>query len=387
MKKVLKRPVFFFSFLLFITGSPVWALNVEVAQSAPVETTLQVPGIALTQKVWLDMISSAKKSIDLEQFYIHNKNGESLEPILQALMMAASRGVQVRFLVDIVFFKNYPEVPIQFSKIKNIQVKTIDFGGYGGIQHAKFFIVDQASTFIGSANFDWLALSHIHEVGLKIDDPQVAAGLGAVFAKDWAAGKPIVKALHPAKKDKLTNQLFSGSKKTTGVQVLASPTKNIPAGVSESLPAILNAFTNAKSEIKIQVYQYSTKGIKGRWLSLDQAIRAAAARGVQVKLLVDAVALKASKAELVALAGVKNVLVKAVSIPQWSGGQIDYARLVHSKYFTVDKTISWVGTENWSESYFSGCRNVGLILPIPSITAQLNQIFDRVWSSSYSAAL
>ena len=103
--------------------------------------------------------------------------------------------------------------------------------------------------------------------------------------------------------------------------------------------------------------------------------------------MVDAVALKTASKELSALAGVKNIQVKSVTIPQWSGGPIPYARLIHSKYFIVDGSVSWVGTENWSESYFSGCRNVGLILRSADTATQLDQIFDQVWNSAYSNAL
>ena len=367
-------------------GSIAQASSIEVVQSVPIETTLQVPNIRLTDQVWLEMISSAKKSIDLEQFYINNQSRQSLEPILTALIAAANRGVQVRFIVDIKFFQNYPDVPNQLSKIQNIQVKTIDFSSYGGIQHAKFFIVDQSLSFLGSANFDWLALSHIHEVGLKVNDASVSAGLENIFAQDWSVG-----TLLGGKPSLEFAKILGGGKPKKGMvaiaQLIASPTNDLPSGVSPSLDAIIQLLASARTSIKIQVYQYSTKATKGAWLMLDNEIRKAANRGVQVKLMVDAVALKTSASTLKALTASKNIQVRAVTIPQWSGGPIQYARLIHSKYFTVDGSSSWVGTENWSESYFSGCRNVGLIIPSRDTTAQLDQIFDQVWSSAYAAAL
>ena len=44
----------------------------------------------------------------------------------------------------------------------------IDIGTVaGGVQHAKFFIVDGEEVFLGSQNFDWRALKHIHELGVR----------------------------------------------------------------------------------------------------------------------------------------------------------------------------------------------------------------------------
>jgi phosphatidylserine/phosphatidylglycerophosphate/cardiolipin synthase-like enzyme len=379
------KPVLFKLVLALLIPVSTFAASIEVVQSIPLETTLENPKIRNTQQVWLEMISAAKKNIDLEQFYINNKAGESLEPVLKALVSAANRGVQIRFLVDIKFFKNYPEVPQQLSKIQNIQVRTIDFSASGGIQHAKFFIVDEAQSFVGSANFDWLALSHIHEVGLKVNDASMSADLETVFSKDWAAGKVLA--------GQVQNQSPSQStvKKTktvlTDIQLVASPISNLPKGIPQSLSALLGLLSSAKTSIKIQVYQYSTKASKGTWLVLDQELRKAAMRGVQVQLIVDAVALKNSSVELKALAAVKNIQVRAVTIPEFSGGPIQYARLIHSKYFTIDGTSSWVGTENWSEGYFTGSRNVGFILHIPETTSQLDKIFDQVWASAYASSL
>jgi phosphatidylserine/phosphatidylglycerophosphate/cardiolipin synthase-like enzyme len=133
------------------------------------------------------------------------------------------------------------------------------------------------------------------------------------------------------------------------------------------------------------MYEYSTSIYKSSqsWTVLDDALRAAAARGVQVQLMVDQASLKSAKSDLMALEQLSNFQVKIVRIPQWSGGPIPYARLVHSKYMIVDGNQSWLGTENWSESYFTGCRNVGLTFSDPSTIEKLGQIFNQVWTSPY----
>ena len=369
-------------------GIPAFAdSSTEIVQSIPIETTLEVPGIRQTQQVWVEMISAAKRTLDLEEFYIYGQSGEALDPVLNAVRAAAARGVQVHFLIDSQFYKTYPNDANNLNQVDNIEVRTIDFSSQGGVQHSKYFVVDQSDVFLGSANFDWLALSHIHEVGLHLSNPQVASGLEEVFSQDWSSGAAIgAKAVSSIEKPFSWNALISG---TGDFRLVASPPSNSPKDIPDSQSAITNLIGAAKNSLRIQVYQYTTKLYKSskRWKILDAAIRSAASRGVHVQLLVDAVAMKTGSTDLKSLATLNNIEVRTVIIPEWSGGPIPYARLIHSKYFTVDGSSAWVGTENWSGDYFTNSRNVGLTFQTPEIVVQLNQIFDRVWNSSYATPL
>ena len=77
---------------LFNLHASAWSGRIEIVQSVPVETTLEVPGVALTQSVWLDLINSAQSTIDLEEFYVSSQAGSALEPVLGALQNAALMG-------------------------------------------------------------------------------------------------------------------------------------------------------------------------------------------------------------------------------------------------------------------------------------------------------
>ncbi|MBC7691047.1 MAG: hypothetical protein H7222_04710 [Methylotenera sp.] len=370
--------------------------TLEVVQSVPVETTLAVPGIRQTQTVWLEMIASARNTLDIEEFYIDNQPGQALDPVITAVQAAASRGVKVRLLVDLKFYKTYPKTPDLLSQTPNIEVKTIDFSS--GVQHAKYFVVDQSNAYLGSANFDWLALSHIHEIGLHLLDGEVAKNLESVFAKDWVSGVD-VRGRNSRTTAVIPEPALAGvpapevdataAAQPTGLKFLASPPALNPTGIAPTLPALVQLLDSARKSLRIQVYQYSTRPAKGggKWLELDSAIRRAASRGVHVQLMVDAVALKVSSLELKALSSLKNVEVRSVVVPEWSGGHLAFARLIHSKYLTVDGSSSWVGTENWSEGYFTVSRNVGVILQSTEVSHQLDQIFDQVWNSGYSSNL
>ena len=58
----------------------------------------------------------------------------------------------------------------------------------------------------------------------------------------------------------------------------------------------------------------------------------------------------------------RNIEVKLVTIPEWSGGFIPFARVIHAKYLVVDAEHSWLGTSNWSKDYFFKSRNVGIVV-------------------------
>lgn len=364
------------------------ATQAEVVQSVPVETTLTALGIRTTQQVWLEMINAAKKTIDLEEFYIYSQPGQSLAPVLDAVRAAANRGVKVRFLIDSKFYKTYPTEPNQLNQTPNIEVRQIDYSQHGGgVQHSKYFVVDQSEAFVGSANFDWLALSHIHEVGLRIPDSQVSLNLEMIFSRDWESGMPVTAAAKTSVKNPVNER--KSKDVSTKFQLVASPPSDTPDGIPDTLTAIIKLLDSAKSSLKIQLYQYTTKLYKGsgRWTVLDSAIRKAASRGVKVKILVDVIAMKKGSTDLKALAALNNVDVRTVTIPAWSGGPIPYARLIHSKYLTVDNTSAWVGSENWSDNYFTASRNVGVTFQSAEITGKLNQIFDIVWNSAYITEL
>ena len=368
--------------------------SAELVQSVPLETTLAVPGIRQTQEVWLEMIKSAQTTLDLEQFYISDQAGEALAPVLQAIQDAAQRGVHVRILIDSKFFVTYPEPARTLGHLPGIESKIIDFSSSGGVQHAKFFVVDRAQSFIGSQNFDWRALSHIHEIGIRIADTKIASDCETIFERDWGVGSVITDPVSPLQRlfafmSDPTGSLDADTQTSTpSFFVAASPPSVTPAGIADSLSQVTGLMNAATKTIRIQVMEYATKGFGSNgtaWRALDDVIRKAAARGVHVQLLVDISDVKKAKADLAALSALKNIEVRTVTIPQWSGGVIDYARLIHSKYLIVDGIAAWVGSENWSKSYFTDTRDVGLVLHNTDLTGQLNQVFDQVWGSTYTS--
>ena len=142
-----------------------------LVESSPVETTLEHADIPDAHEVWREMVEGATRTVDVAQFYVSNAPGSRLEPIIQALEAAAARGVRVRLLAEEKLAKQYPETLARLAARPGIEVRRVElaaFMGKGGVLHAKYFLVDGREAYLGSQNFDWRALEHIQELGLRL---------------------------------------------------------------------------------------------------------------------------------------------------------------------------------------------------------------------------
>lgn len=367
---------------------PESAESIEVVATIPVETTLGSAGTAKTWKTWVEMINSAQKTIDIAQFYLSTKEKELLEPVITAIIKAADRGVKVRFLVGTPVNDSMAErtgaVTKRFSGHANIALTTFDWKKLtGSILHAKYFIVDRREAFVGSQNFDWRSLKHIHETGLRIKSRPFARALTGIFNADWQYNNGDKKAYKKLKKHK---PLTAGKENF----LVASPEDYNPPGVKSALKTLIQLLGNAQKKITIQLLTYNTDiyDSKEKFTLIANALRRAAARGVKIKMLVsdwnkDEPELSAVKE----LAKVPGIRVKFVTIPQYSKGFIPYARVIHSKVMRIDQRISWVGTSNWGYRYFFQSRNVEVVSHNPEVADTLDRLFNELWNSNYTELL
>lgn len=376
--------------------------EIEVVTSVPLESGLGFQGIREAKNVWVEMIRSAKQTLDIEQFYVANERGQALEPVLREIVEASRRGVKVRFVGELKFFKTYPESIRILGAQPGIDARIIDYGalGGGGIQHSKFFIVDRESLFVGSHNFDWKALDHIHEVGYRIKNVALARQLGIVFERDFVRSKNVSQI--PLDPTPLLETVAAPVQPATEIwapeptqgqgpiALLVSPMADIPQGAPATLIEILKLIKSAQRSVKVQVMEYKTSssGQPGApWNELDQALKEAAARGVQVHLIVSNTHVERALPELKSLAATPNVTVKFITIPQHSSGPLSYARLIHSKYMIIDGRDAWMGTENWSRGYFYNSRNVGFVSRIPTVTANLDRLYVQLFDGRYATRI
>jgi len=128
-------------------------------------------------------------------------------------------------------------------------------------------------------------------------------------------------------------------------------------------------------------------------LMLD-ALRAAAARGVRVRLLLDDNNTAGLDGLLLALDGAPNIEVRLFNpftTRAWRGlGYLtDFARLnrrMHNKSFTVDNQVTIVGGRNIGDEYFGAANDVLFadldVMAIGPAVQAVSQDFDRYWNSA-----
>ncbi|OGR77344.1 MAG: hypothetical protein A2X32_04035 [Elusimicrobia bacterium GWC2_64_44] len=374
---------------LLLAAVPAGAAELQIVESAPDETVYGSTLAARPQAVWLEMIGASKKTLDIEQFYIADQAGEVLEPVLAAVKDAAKRGVKVRFLVDKVMLKE-SERSLPALKEAGVETRVIDFKkAGGGVQHAKFFIVDGAEAYVGSQNFDWRSLKHIHEVGVRIKSAAAAADLELVFRADWAlAGGAEPRKMFDNKKVALSvskpekAQLGGGE---VTYSLAYSPVGYAPKGADTEISALLKALGAAKKTVRGQVMNYALQehGSK-RWAELDSAFRKAAARGVKVELVfADWTMGGKGDRDIKALAKTEGVHIKISSLPPHSSGFVPFARVEHSKYLVLDGETSYISTSNWGPGYFLTSRGVAVFIKGHAAAAVLEDIFAKTWAGPY----
>lgn len=371
-------------------------LAFEWVESVPEGTVYGLADTARTAPTWLAMVNGAKDHIDIAAFYLTNPPGGALAPVVDALVAQGRRGVKVNLLVDSSFMhesqpsidalKTSPGITIRQMPVKDIT---------GGVLHVKFMEVDGREVFVGSQNWDWRAIQHIHEVGVRIVEPRIGATFKAEFDHLWKlAGEPadarMASPLVPPPSFEpvtaLSPVVVNGSGGSSTVFPAFSPPVMQPAWLTSEAPALAQLLSQARERIRIQVMTLSAFkdfGPKGYWGTLDLAMRDAAARGVKVQIIVADWALRGKDlAYLQSLAAIPGIDIRYSTVPQASSGPIPYARVQHAKYALVDDELGFVGTGNWSWSYFESTVDASLFIHGP-LARPLGRIFDADWNGPY----
>ncbi|KAF0125523.1 MAG: phospholipase D [Elusimicrobia bacterium] len=378
--------------VLLLTGlSPALAAEITLVQTVADETVYGSTLAAKSLDTWVEMMDGASATLDIEQFYIAHRPGEPLETVLEAVKRAAARGVKVRIIVDKVMMGESAGPLKELGALENIEGRVIDYRkAFGGVQHAKFFIVDGREVFVGSQNFDWRALRHIHELGLRIKSERAAKTFSVIFEEDWAIAGGAVPTKKFARPDfvpvtrkKPEAASFHGS--PVSYSLAFSPAKSRPSSFDTEIKELLRAIKKAKKSLSVQIMSYAIKDYDGTlWFELDKALRAAGRRGVEVRLIfADWTMGKRDDKYIKGLAKARNVSVKISSLPQHSGGFVPFARVEHCKYVVADGKVSVLSTSNWGKSYFYASRDAAVTIDGEAAAGALGDIFEAAWSGPY----
>lgn len=123
------------------------------------------------------LIQNAKKTLDIEIFYLTHKG------IIYELIEAQRRGVKIRVIVDAASAGN------EFSKYPQLREKgiSVKVENWGGKMHKKSMIVDNEILVIGSMNWTTSAQYHNDENVLVVKNTQLATQAEIEFDRLWNA--------------------------------------------------------------------------------------------------------------------------------------------------------------------------------------------------------
>ncbi|CAI5452199.1 unnamed protein product [Caenorhabditis angaria] len=385
-----------------------------------IPTGVPFPTQNSTADAWIQLIDNTKRFLDISVMY-WNLNSSDYKTaihgklVYQALIRAGKRGVKIRIAQD--GSSNLSDnleskylVDQGLAELREINVTKLI---KSGIIHTKFMISDISTVYIGSANMDWKSLSEVKEVGIVVTNcPCVAGDLYKIFAAYWKLGEKDARVPDKWPISYRTPFNFSHmgnlplNDKPAEFFISSSPAEFNPKNREHDLKAIQKIMANSNSTICISVMDYIPATIYMKkepnryWSEIDDSIRGAAYRGVEVRMLISH--WNHSRKEMIAYLksleaindgmpkrGEKQgkIKVKIFTVPADAEQQkIPFSRVNHAKYM-VTESISYIGTSNWAGDYFISTAGVAMVIKQEEAVKRLQNVFDRDWNSEYAEDL
>jgi cardiolipin synthase len=144
----------------------------------------------------VELLDSARTSIEIEQAYIKNETPYTLNPYLSSAINASRRGVHVRVLLDSYWYNiegpnDNDEMAALINRVGTaehipLEAKCIDLS-VSPVEkiHNKGVIIDDERVLVSSINWNSNSPNFNREAGVIIDHPGVARYFGEVFDDDW----------------------------------------------------------------------------------------------------------------------------------------------------------------------------------------------------------
>ena len=263
--------------------------------------------------------------------------------VADALADAACRGVRVCVMVD-------PGERLNLADSKGIVAGLVRSGAtvrsanpVFRITHAKYFIVDGTSAYISGNNFTYADGKKNRAFAVITTDAAVVHDLTAVFWADWRRV--------PLTADQLTSD-----------RVVVSPL-NAGARIRELIDGATSTIVIAAQYLKSD--------------TVNQALAAAARRGVSVRAVTDGTNSDSRSAAFAAEMLIGDGTVRVSMTPYY-----------HSKMMIVDGREMFVGSQNFSDSPLTDGnplqqqREIGIVVSDPSLIAAAQAVFEYDWPRS-----
>jgi cardiolipin synthase len=310
---------------------------------------------------WLEAIDAARERICLEMYIVHgDAHGERFA---EALARKAREGVRVRVLYDWLggFGKTWPffwrGLRSAGAEVRVYNRPRLDQPlGWLYRDHRKLITVDDAVGFvtglcIGKA---WVGdpargVEPWRDTGLEIRGPAVADLVDA-FADSWAAaGEPLPEA--------------------DRTSAAASPTGEVALRVVAGTPNTAGLLrVDQLVAAMAQKTLWLTDAYYAGTTSYVQALRAAAADGVDVRLLVPG-ASDIPALGPISRAGYRPLLEGGIRVFEWNGS------MLHAKTAVADGRWARVGSTNLNIASWIGNRELDVVVEDAGFAGQMEEMF------------
>jgi cardiolipin synthase len=272
-----------------------------------------------------DRFAQARSSIDYVPFTLDDPS------IIQSLIDAEARGVQVRVMLEP---SRATAKDPGIKRLTDAGIETRATNPAFALTHTKYAVVDGTRGLVLTFNSAASDLKSRRDFAAEDDNPQDAAFLEQLFTADW-------------------------DRTATGP---------IPAGFAlspdNSDEALATLIGSAHQSLDI----YAQKLLPSAQLD---AVRAAAARGVTVRIL------RAPPGPAdVALEFLQGSLRGVPMQVRVSNGP-----RVHAKVMVIDGSKVFLGSENIEDNTGEQRREIGIIFDDPGIAGQIMQVFNQDWGS------
>lgn len=293
--------------------------------------------------------------------------------VAEACIRAAERGLLVRVMVDGVGCAGFlrSDLPsrmraagVKFAVALPAGIVRALFRRLDIRNHRKIVVIDGAFAFAGSQNMTdrTFKVSRRHGIGPWVDasvrvDGPAAQALLVVFLRDWQTECDDEDRAR-LNLDVLMPRMEPITGDDASVQLVPSGPGEYPEATEQSF---LTAIYAAREELVLTTPYFAPSE------SIDGALRAAAARGVKVTLVLP----KRSDAVLAAAAGrghYPGLLLSGVRLMHFREG------LLHAKTITVDRHIAMVGSANIDMRSFRINFEINLFVDDPIFAARLRRL-------------
>ncbi|KAG2460154.1 PLD3 Phospholipase, partial [Polypterus senegalus] len=334
-------------------------------------------------QAWKHLLNEANGSVDIAAFYFTLRDTE-----LENLDPSADQGRQI------------------FEALSQLQPRGIKLSIAVNSPQSS----DQDTTTLSDTG------AEVKELGATVYNCScLAQDMEKIFQMYFYLGKKdhFIPALWPTEYTADSSKEYPLSLKLNGVPskvyLSSAPPSLCGDGRTDDLTAIIDVIQDAQKFIYISVMdylpmsEYSTP--KRFWPTIDTQLRVAACeKRVQVRLLVSC--WEHSYPPMFVFLESLDVLkqkpleckieVKIFHVgPNPGQRKIPFTRVNHAKYMVTDR-VAYIGTSNWSESYFTQTAGVGIVInqtdasvteDQTTVQNQLEAVFLRDWNSNHAVFL